>query len=169
VQRNQLSGFAVSEYRDQIATCINAFKERGHRNFAKLFAKLIAAQLTKPAATLILPAPSLGDRGFVPAEQIAYALGRIWQLPVARLMLRPGGGDQSELKRIDRIANLNHRIWSPTPLHGKRVLLLDDVVTTGATIGEMARAVAEAGGVVATFITVAETMPKSHTKFQKKV
>jgi predicted amidophosphoribosyltransferase len=55
------------------------------------------------------------------------------------------------------------------PLNEKRVLLIDDVITTGATISEMARAVTEAGGVAVTFITVAETLPKSHTNFNKKV
>jgi predicted amidophosphoribosyltransferase len=90
-------------------------------------------------------------------------------MPVARLRIRPGGQDQSQLHRSDRLVNLVNRIWSPIPLSGKRVLLVDDVVTTGATLTEMARAVAVAGGEPIGFITVAETIPKSHTKSKKKV
>jgi len=165
VIRADLVGNAVSVYRDDIATCINAFKERGQRGLAKTFANLIADNLPRPEATAIAAAPSGSNRGFVPAEEIGKAIGRIWDLPLVRLRIRPGGNDQTELTRRQRIENMTGRIWSPTPMIGERVLLVDDVITTGGTMREMARAVEAAGGVVVGFITVAETLPKTQTKF----
>ena len=164
VIRADLVGNAVSVYRDDIATCINAFKERGQRSIGTLLGKELARRLIRPDAQLLVAAPSATARGFVPAEVIAGALAKSWTMPVARLRVRPGVRDQSQLHRGDRLVNLVNRIWSPLPLTGKRVLLVDDVVTTGATLTEMARAVAVAGGEPVGFITVAETIPKSHTK-----
>ncbi len=165
VNRGELSGQSIGEYRDQLATVINAFKERGHRNLGALLGNELAKQLTRPDAQLLVAAPSATARGFVPAEIIAGALGKAWAMPVARLRIRPGGQDQSQPHRCDRLVNLVNRTWSPIPLSGKRVLLVDDVVTTGATLTEMARAVVVAGGEPIGFITVAETIPKSLTKF----
>lgn len=164
VHRGELGGQSIGEYRDEFATVIIAFKERGQRSIGTLLGKELARRLIRPDAQILVAAPSATARGFVPAEVIAGALAKSWTMPVARLRVRPGVRDQSQLHRGDRLVNLVNRIWSPLPLTGKRVLLVDDVVTTGATLTEMARAVAVAGGEPVGFITVAETIPKSHTK-----
>jgi predicted amidophosphoribosyltransferase len=52
-------------------------------------------------------------------------------------------------------------------VHGKRIILVDDVVTTGATLLEAARAVASAGGVVVGFLTFAETLLKIDHEYLK--
>ncbi len=164
VWRDELRGQSIGVYRDRLATVINAFKERGLRSIGTLLGKEIAKRLIRPDAQLLVAAPSVMRRGFVPAEVITRAVVDHWDIPVSRLRIKPGGQDQSQLQRSDRMVNLVNRMWSPLPLIGKRVLLVDDVVTTGATLTEMARAVAVAGGEPIGFITVAETIPKIHTK-----
>jgi ComF family protein len=165
VSRNDLSGQSIGEYRDQLATTIKAFKERGQRSIGALLGREMAKRLVRPQAELLMAAPSSARRGYVPAEVIAQALSKSWSIPVARLRIKPGGQDQSRLPRIDRLVNLTNRVWSPLPLGNKRILMVDDVVTTGATLAEMARAVRAAGGEPIGFVTVAETLPKSHTNF----
>jgi orotate phosphoribosyltransferase len=53
---------------------------------------------------------------------------------------------------------------SDTRVSGRQVIILDDVVTTGSTILEAARAVAAAGGIVVGFLGFAETILKTASK-----
>ena len=65
--------------------------------------------------------------------------------------------DQVRLGREDRFANVADGMAVRIPLAGRRVLLVDDVVTTGATLTEAARAVHAADGRVLGAATVAST------------
>lgn len=168
VTRGSLTGYSITDYASGSATILNAFKEQGHRRFGELLAVELAERLTKPAVDVIIPAPSskrnFRKRGFTPAEVIAKQLANRWQLPVEKLSLIGSPADQSGLVRGQRITNLVGSMVARRPLLGKRVLLVDDIVTTGATLTEMARAASAAGAVVTGFVTVAETIPKTLTK-----
>jgi predicted amidophosphoribosyltransferase len=52
-------------------------------------------------------------------------------------------------------------------LRGRRVLLVDDIVTTGSTLIEAERAVIAAGGESVGFLTIAETVRKFDARKQK--
>ena len=69
--------------------------------------------------------------------------------------------DQALLSREQREVNLAGSMLAK-PLSGP-VVLIDDVVTTGASLREAARAMAAAGNQVAGFITIAETILKIDT------
>jgi predicted amidophosphoribosyltransferase len=64
------------------------------------------------------------------------------------LRLRPGVIDQAGLSRTQRWSNLHRRVSASSSLAGRYVLIVDDVVTTGATILECRRAIEAVGGVV---------------------
>jgi predicted amidophosphoribosyltransferase len=88
-------------------------------------------------------------RGFNQAEELAYALGARSGLPVADCLERPGGAaraSQVGRGRGDRLTALagsvRMRAGAPVPL---RALLVDDVVTTGATLAACAAALASQG------------------------
>jgi predicted amidophosphoribosyltransferase len=167
------TGFALAEYANEIADVLNAFKERGEWGLGKRLTRLIPKYLEKPDATLLLSAPSsainFANRGYQPARLIAETLAAAWHLPAATLNLRAGLTDQGSLDRKQRLTNLAGAMSSSRPLHGQRVVLVDDIVTTGATIAEMGRAAEEAGARVLGFIALAETIPKNRTRNQKKV
>jgi predicted amidophosphoribosyltransferase len=70
------------------------------------------------------------------APRHADALLRVrWTLP------------QAALGRADRLVNIRGSFLAARDLSGKRVLLVDDVMTTGATMGECARTCRAAGAV----------------------
>lgn len=168
VLKNNLHGFAITDYSAATADLLNAFKERGQRKLGERLASEVVRLLDRPEADLLLAAPSsaknFAARGFTPAGVIARTLSRAWRIPVETLGLSAGRGDQSELDRSHRLSNLVGTMSARRPLAGKRLILVDDIVTTGATLTEMARAATQAGALVLGFITVAETIPKSHTK-----
>ncbi|MGN6744097.1 MAG: ComF family protein [Amnibacterium sp.] len=143
-----------------------AFKNEGRTEHAPplavaLRAALVAALAMAPATAQpgieLVPMPatvrSSRDRGYDPVRVVL----RRARLPARRLLrLDRRPADQRALGRVERQRNVAGSMRS-RPAVGLRVLLVDDVVTTGATLAEAARAVRAAGGTVLGAITVAST------------
>ncbi|HSS05080.1 MAG TPA: phosphoribosyltransferase family protein [Solirubrobacterales bacterium] len=103
----------------------------------------------------IVPVPTAplrsAMRGFDPAAEIAQALAQRTELPLQACLVRRGGGRQVGKRRAQRIGH-------PPRIHTKgevprSVLLIDDVLTTGATLSACARALRQAGAVRIAAIT----------------
>ena len=100
-------------------------------------------------------------RGFNPAASLARALARSLAIPSAGLLRRPlWERRQTGLGRRERASNPRAALRGrgpPAPaLSGARVLLVDDVVTTGATVNRCAAALRQAGvASVAAFVLAA--------------
>ena len=86
-------------------------------------------------------------RGFNHAHLIAweFALQRFW--PLVSMLQRVGQTQQVGAKRTHRLQQLETAFWvqNPQAIQGKQVLLIDDVLTTGATIETAARVLKKAG------------------------
>lgn len=90
-------------------------------------------------------------RGFDPAAEIATALAGRTELPLSACLRRTGGGRQLGKRRAQRIAHPPLiRSRGPAP---RSVLLVDDVLTTGATLSSCAQALRQAGAVRVVAIT----------------
>jgi predicted amidophosphoribosyltransferase len=97
----------------------------------------------------IVPVPTAplrsAIRGFDPAAEIAAALAQRTRLPLQSCLFRRGGGRQVGKRRAQRIGH-PPLIQARGKVPGS-VLLVDDVLTTGATLSACARALRQAGSI----------------------
>lgn len=145
--------FALANYSGAARQLVLAFKERGRRDLAAVFGALLAAALPRlpgaPPGSWVVPAPS--RRAAARRRGGSHVLGaaRASGAAVAdALVLAPGVRDSVGLDRAARRANLAGRVrLSPgrLPPPGSAVVLLDDVLTTGATVAECASVLTGAG------------------------
>ena len=99
------------------------------------------------------------ERGFNQAEWLARVLARPYGWPVARKALSriKDTGSQTHLTAAQRAANVLgvFKVLRPDQVEGKRILLVDDVMTTGATVNACARVLRRAGAASVHVLTVA--------------
>jgi ComF family protein len=162
--QNSLSGIALSILDENVSKAMSAFKEQNKFAVARAMVDaLLPAESLVPIDVVVAAPSSKGNfakRGFVPAELIAQRVARRWHLVHMKSAIRfvRSVSDQAALSISDRHSNLAGSMTASSSLAGKRVLLVDDIVTTGATLLEAARVVSAAGGSVAGFVTLAETL-----------
>lgn len=141
----------------ELSTAIHGFKYRHMRRNARFLAARLrrrpdlAAHLRSFDALVPVPLhPSRErERGYNQAALIAAAFGDIAGVPVLAGALRRTRATvtQTRLGRAGRQGNLEGAFACPDPsaAAGKRLLLVDDVFTTGATVSACARALKAAG------------------------
>jgi predicted amidophosphoribosyltransferase len=133
-------------YDDAVRAAVGAWKERGLRRLVASFAEVAAETLARPESPLTF-VPSdperRRERAGHPAEALARELAARWGLAVVPLLVRRPGERQRGLPFAARRANVRGA-FSSRPAPG-RVVLVDDVYTTGATVNEAAFALRRAG------------------------
>ena len=114
--------------------------------------KTVGVRFGDGDAACLVPVPlapaRLRERGFNQAEALARALSERGLGPLElALERRPGGGRQAGLRGALRRANVQGRFWPRSGFEagGRAAILIDDVLTTGATAVACAEALAEAG------------------------
>ena len=115
----------------------------------------------RPDRIVALPLASARqrERGFNQAQEIAARVSRQLRLPIARALTRIAGGPpQAALSWSERAANVRGAFAARADVHGARIALVDDVMTTGATLAEAARTLARAGAARVECWVVARTL-----------
>jgi ComF family protein len=152
------SARAAVEYDPAVRALVAAWKERGLRGLASLAAAIVEEVVPRPTAHVVTFVPPDGDRslrrGHHPPERLARELARRWQLPVVPLLGRTRPlPRQRGLSRAERRRNVRGA-FRAAPARG-RVLLVDDVYTTGATVSAASTALRAQGAASIEVITFA--------------
>jgi ComF family protein len=153
---------SAGQYDGALRELLQAFKYGGRRALARPLAERLAAAGADmvAAADALVPVPLHPwrrlRRGFNQADDLAAELSRVARLPVWRALGRTRHGPpQAGLPAARRHANVRAAFVVRGRRRYDHVLLIDDVMTTGATLDACGRALAAAGVKVVWALTVA--------------
>jgi competence protein ComFC len=139
---------------------VHSRKERGLRRLATEAAQLVAEQVPRPEvdALAFVPADRSRrlERGHNPAEGLALELAAAWELPCLPLLERTRGGRQRGSSAVQR--RTVRGAFRPIGGAPRRVAVIDDVYTTGATAAAVATALRKAGAGRVEVITFARAL-----------
>jgi predicted amidophosphoribosyltransferase len=175
VLRGGLTGLVAADFGPIEQKLIHAFKEDGQTALSKYLAQPLASLLLEISkgygGALLVPVPSSRQnykkRGYRPTVILGRAVNRLAKQPCLlsnTLYFTRQVVDQSTLDSSARKANLDSAMYSKPLSSGCPVILFDDVITTGSTILEAARAITVSGGKVIGFLAFAETILKTGSK-----
>ena len=140
------------------------------RSAARHLAAQLVRRLRLQSIDVVTWAPTsahrAGIRGFDQAELLARAVARELRVPCRRLLYRTHGPAQTGRSRAERLHGPTFRARSPRS--GLRVLLVDDVVTTGATMSA-ARLALQAAGVADVLCVAAAATPSQRPASRRTV
>lgn len=158
---------SVIRYRDPVPRMIQDFKYNAAHHLAPDFVRLLQAGLQSAPefgnldaiCCVPLHRVRLRQRGYNQSALLARGLARALDKPFLRraLVRIRQTGTQTHLTAHERITNVHgaFAVRRPAALAGKALLLIDDVMTTGATVAEVARVLKQAGVVKVCVLTVA--------------
>ena len=146
---------AVFSYRDPISHIVHGLKF-GQRLYYGRFLGEKLAETVLQAEHLIMPdvlipmplhRKRMAERGYNQAHEIARPVARRLELPIALDIVarQHQTAEQSRLNALQRRCNLKDAFSVTGSVRGLHVAIVDDVMTTGATVGELARVLVAAG------------------------
>lgn len=160
-QRTFESGVALFNYNEAARSSMAAVKYKNKREYLDFYAAAADFRFCRTVsswqAEALIPVPvhpsRRRKRGFNQAEEFAKRLGKLWKLPVETglLVRRKKTAPQRELNPQERLKNLQQAfaIRQTAEIHRsgipKRVILIDDIYTTGSTMEACTRALKKAG------------------------
>lgn len=164
--------WAAAAYDGTVRAVLLAHKERHVAGLAAPLAGLLARAVAAadPGPVLLVPVPSrpgaVRARGHDPLLDVVRRTARLVPAATVAPLLRSRGGvvDQAGLTATERAANLAGSLWCPSAglrrFAGRsaRVVVCDDVITTGATVREAQRALTACGLDARAIAVVAATL-----------
>ncbi len=162
--------WAACCYNTTMRELIHLFKYKQKTALRKLFSNLIISfikeyNLDIAQFNVIVPIPlfpaKLRERGYNQSLLIAKILSEKFKIPILdnNLVRVKNTKSQSLLDRKERWTNIKgaFKIKNPIVFYGKRVLLIDDLLTTGATTSEAANILKDSGAQIVGVLTLAVT------------
>lgn len=158
-------------FEGQLRTAIHRLKFEGRRELGPVLGGLLAGFVrgapALAAADLLIPVPMhrirLSERGYNHAALLAQPVAEALRAPFTEgaLMRVTATAPQSGLRRDERHANVCGAFGLPPAgadiVRGRSILLIDDVLTSGATVAECARVLLASGAAAVRVATLAMT------------
>jgi len=156
------------EYDGVLRSAVLTLKHRQRDELAPPLAGLLAARVSlEDWADVIdhvtyVPSHRMrrARRGWSAAQSLAHEVARLLDVPIRSTLTRCGLGRQTGRTRAQRLELPQASFDCAAEIHGRRLLLVDDVTTTGATLSRAAGALFAAGA-EAVFCTAAARTPDS--------
>jgi ComF family protein len=146
-------------------TLVHHFKYDDYPALSVTLVRAIVPRVKRPDRGVLVPVPlgarKLRLRGYNQAGLIAQELGRAWRIPVRENALRRTRDTttQTALTPDARLANVATAFAAAPPEKDPHAILVDDVLTTGATLRVAAQALASAGWASISAVTFARALP----------
>ena len=161
---------SLFHYKGTVREAILRYKFHGLSFYSREFATLMAENLTyeelacDEVTWVPLSRKRKRTRGYDQAQLLAKELAASRKIPCSRLLVKqrdaaPQSGSGGREERKANIQNA-YRINKGIDIRGKTILLVDDIVTTGATLEECAAVLIAAGAACVKAVTIARTEKK---------
>ncbi len=157
---------AVWYYEDKVRESLLRYKFQGLRSYAPAYGRLLAMRLLKEenrdydvVTWVPISKRRKFRRGFDQVEELTIYVARELGVPGEKLVekIRHNKAQSGIVGDAQRRANVlgAYKVMNPARVAGKRILLLDDIVTTGSTAAEVSRVLLTAGAAEVHFGAVA--------------
>lgn len=150
-------------YEGNLKKAIHLFKFGKIKRLAKPFSKLLL-EISIPKIDIIIPVPlhlkRLRQREFNQTALIGHFISKELKIPLAidNLIKTKETKPQSFLNRKERLVNIKGTLFAKS-IYDRDVLLIDDVITSGATIKECAKSLKKAGAKNIIVLALAHSTP----------
>lgn len=151
-------------YNDKMRQSLLRYKYYGNRDYAEYYAVSLCRYMEREIRMwkpdLIVPVPmhprKQRERGFNQAADLAEKAGGILKIPMSDQVVKKTKATRSQkkLNAAERKQNLRMAFQATERLDGLRILVIDDVYTTGSTIEAMAHVLKAAGADKVFFVTL---------------
>lgn len=157
---------ALLSYEGAAREFVTSLKYSNHRDGLARIAVALGSLVDRDDIDLITWAPTSRfhrrERGYDQAELLAKALARSARLDCASVLERLAGPAQTGRGRAERLHGVEfrlreHQLQRPVDLRGARVAVVDDVMTTGATLEAAATVLRRGGAETITGVVLAVT------------
>ena len=156
---------AVWRYTGDVRSSLHRYKFGNARHYAPAYGRLLAMRILRdlPRADIITWVPvsrkRLRERGYDQVQLLAEAVSPELEIPAEPLLNKirdnqPNSGLRTPEERRANVLGA-YKAVGQERFRGKRVLLLDDIITTGATASECARVLLTAGAEEVIFAAIA--------------
>lgn len=161
----RFSVYSPCQYRDNYRYCLDRFKFEGKTGYARKFMGLAAELIPRSLfvdfnciSFVPMEKAAKRRRGYNQSQLLAKALGKLWNLPVEPMLVKTGSGPhQRSLTRAQRKENVKG-LYAPIGDIGRQnIILVDDIITTGATMCQCASVLYKAGAKNIVGICAADT------------